>query len=209
MNCFRSLYLWVDLQQEADTGVTPRGCELLSFFVPLGWFTASYPQTAPAWRLWIAFVLCTFGLIYSYPLFKRFRIVLWIAFVLCTFGLIYSKAWSTVRISRLWIAFVLCTFGLIYSRTGIATIIRTVVNCFRSLYLWVDLQLRLLLSRTKPRCELLSFFVPLGWFTAAAAFRFLSSLLWIAFVLCTFGLIYSWGETVRKVADWYILGKYK
>ena len=36
------------------------------------------------------------------------------------------------------------------------------VNCFRSLYLWVDLQLSILSKIKVMRCELLSFFVPLG-----------------------------------------------
>ena len=37
-----------------------------------------------------------------------------------------------------------------------------VVNCFRSLYLWVDLQPSGGSTLRRPRCELLSFFVPLG-----------------------------------------------
>ena len=41
-----------------------------------------------------------------------------------------------------------------------------VVNCFRSLYLWVNLQRSWLTARCGSRCELLSFFVPLGEFTA-------------------------------------------
>ena len=36
VNCFRSLYLWVDLQLGITTPSATRGCELLSFFVPLG-----------------------------------------------------------------------------------------------------------------------------------------------------------------------------
>ena len=116
VNCFRSLYLWVDLQQDTLAVLPVHGCELLSFFVPLGWFTASFFQSMKVVRLWIAFVLCTFGLIYSYTL-------------------TYS---SSVR----------------------------VVNCFRSLYLWVDLQLVQQPPNYPWCCELLSFFVPLGWFTA-------------------------------------------
>ena len=41
-----------------------------------------------------------------------------------------------------------------------------VVNCFRSLYLWVNLQQALNLIDLYDCCELLSFFVPLGEFTA-------------------------------------------
>ena len=37
-----------------------------------------------------------------------------------------------------------------------------VVNCFRSLYLWVDLQRDSVQKKVKESCELLSFFVPLG-----------------------------------------------
>ena len=40
------------------------------------------------------------------------------------------------------------------------------MNCFRSLYLWVNLQRRLLILCSGQSCELLSFFVPLGEFTA-------------------------------------------
>ena len=36
VNCFRSLYLWVDLQLRWGGRSTTGGCELLSFFVPLG-----------------------------------------------------------------------------------------------------------------------------------------------------------------------------
>ena len=36
VNCFRSLYLWVDLQLNPVLTFAPLGCELLSFFVPLG-----------------------------------------------------------------------------------------------------------------------------------------------------------------------------
>ena len=42
----------------------------------------------------------------------------------------------------------------------------SVVNCFRSLYLWVNLQLIKIYSANRTSCELLSFFVPLGEFTA-------------------------------------------
>ena len=90
-------------------------CELLSFFVPLGWFTAITSRSMWWVTLWIAFVLCTFGLIYSYLAEHYTEKMLWIAFVLCTFGLIYSN--RHVRCGDL-----------------------VVVNCFRSLYLWVDLQ---------------------------------------------------------------------
>ena len=40
VNCFRSLYLWVNLQHLSIIPVSRSGCELLSFFVPLGEFTA-------------------------------------------------------------------------------------------------------------------------------------------------------------------------
>ena len=40
MNCFRSLYLWVNLQHVLFEGFVEVCCELLSFFVPLGEFTA-------------------------------------------------------------------------------------------------------------------------------------------------------------------------
>ena len=116
VNCFRSLYLWVDLQLRLDVSYCLVSCELLSFFVPLGWFTAV--------------------------------------------TLIYIKE------DKLWIAFVLCTFGLIYSRKFVVPLHRQVVNCFRSLYLWVDLQRRIHPYPSIHGCELLSFFVPLGWFTA-------------------------------------------
>ena len=141
MNCFRSLYLWVDLQQSTLTSRRRNCCELLSFFVPLGWFTAD--------------------------------------------------AFSTDTAASLWIAFVLCTFGLIYSNCSFILDIITVVNCFRSLYLWVDLQRKYIFINTCGSCELLSFFVPLGWFTAWFDFWLRTPSLWIAFVLCTFGLIYS------------------
>ena len=142
MNCFRSLYLWVDLQRGDVIRQVAKGCELLSFFVPLGWFTATTSCGCWYYTLWIAFVLCTFGLIYSQPLVHARQIGLWIAFVLCTFGLIYSR-----RPGR---------------PEG-----RQVVNCFRSLYLWVDLQPHFGVPPVVWSCELLSFFVPLGWFTAA------------------------------------------
>ena len=41
VNCFRSLYLWVNLQLTSYCVLFGIGCELLSFFVPLGEFTAS------------------------------------------------------------------------------------------------------------------------------------------------------------------------
>ena len=142
-------------------------------------------------QLWIAFVLCTFGLIYSFQSFPICEPLLWIAFVLCTFGLIYSWLSSPNSDTQLWIAFVLCTFGLIYSLSLMRLISVEVVNCFRSLYLWVDLQLKIPQHHFDTSCELLSFFVPLGWFTAMYAEERTPEELWIAFVLCTFGLIYS------------------
>ena len=36
VNCFRSLYLWVDLQPISLAIAMVTSCELLSFFVPLG-----------------------------------------------------------------------------------------------------------------------------------------------------------------------------
>ena len=42
VNCFRSLYLWVNLQLEDSFVLPPYSCELLSFFVPLGEFTAVF-----------------------------------------------------------------------------------------------------------------------------------------------------------------------
>ena len=141
VNCFRSLYLWVDLQHPRRFYVEVSGCELLSFFVPLGWFTAAFSREQYICELWIAFVLCTFGLIYS-----------------ISHG-ISPRPW--------------------------------VVNCFRSLYLWVDLQHARWRQSSKGSCELLSFFVPLGWFTASSPSFPCRPELWIAFVLCTFGLIYS------------------
>ena len=146
VNCFRSLYLWVDLQPVILVVLRSGGCELLSFFVPLGWFTAI--------------------------------------------------VWSTIRRPVLWIAFVLCTFGLIYSLGVTIEASDKVVNCFRSLYLWVDLQRRRRRVQQGRSCELLSFFVPLGWFTAKARRCLSPPRLWIAFVLCTFGLIYSISVTL-------------
>ena len=166
VNCFRSLYLWVDLQPWFRTDVLHHGCELLSFFVPLGWFTASLVQQSHAAELWIAFVLCTFGLIYSYTIFRAHG----------------SLVVNCFRSLYLWVDL---------QRGSIGTIITTVVNCFRSLYLWVDLQRSISLVFVYLSCELLSFFVPLGWFTAQCQQKALAEKLWIAFVLCTFGLIYS------------------
>ena len=167
------------------------GCELLSFFVPLGWFTAVLDDVAGDRQLWIAFVLCTFGLIYSRAAEWVSLRWLWIAFVLCTFGLIYSLLVWRCPDTELWIAFVLCTFGLIYSGNAVVEAKGKVVNCFRSLYLWVDLQRVWRSIASNGSCELLSFFVPLGWFTAPIIRATEQTLLWIAFVLCTFGLIYS------------------
>ena len=242
VNCFRSLYLWVDLQQSCYRQFRKGCCELLSFFVPLGWFTALRLSPNASCLLWIAFVLCTFGLIYSSKPFSlssaavvncfrslylwvdlqrpvpgavhrrscellsffvplgwftasatlgRVEILLWIAFVLCTFGLIYSEIELSASSIKLWIAFVLCTFGLIYSYATYYGKANGVVNCFRSLYLWVDLQPSQMEYIDATGCELLSFFVPLGWFTAAEISLICACVLWIAFVLCTFGLIYS------------------
>ena len=174
VNCFRSLYLWVDLQFHVRYWLYLVSCELLSFFVPLGWFTASLPCHPCLSALWIAFVLCTFGLIYSHKI-------------------------STERYSMLWIAFVLCTFGLIYSVQLRRKDQIRVVNCFRSLYLWVDLQHDFMAIDNALCCELLSFFVPLGWFTAGVVLARLDALLWIAFVLCTFGLIYSFRTELEYV----------
>ena len=217
VNCFRSLYLWVDLQLIMWAGVCQGGCELLSFFVPLGWFTAPLRGDSGGRELWIAFVLCTFGLIYSlhelrYPLVKVvncFRsLYLWVdlqpfrekrendkSCELLSFFV--PLGWFTAgplirkNTAVLWIAFVLCTFGLIYSAGCVKSKRLAVVNCFRSLYLWVDLQQGGVRAYHARSCELLSFFVPLGWFTALVVSEFAATLLWIAFVLCTFGLIYS------------------
>ena len=46
-----------------------------------------------------------------------------------------------------------------------------VVNCFRSLYLWGNLQLVQSPVAVMVSCELLSFFVPLGEFTAPLQFK--------------------------------------
>ena len=267
VNCFRSLYLWVDLQLNIYWDSSAAGCELLSFFVPLGWFTAKINTVSIRLRLWIAFVLCTFGLIYSrqlefsLPIFvvNCFRsLYLWVDLqhgdlravraVSCellsffvplgwfTAGAVEERGqvccellsffvplgWFTASECsvatwwQLWIAFVLCTFGLIYSQCLLLwwpiTVVncfrslylwvdlqrnnhmaapRPVVNCFRSLYLWVDLQHFGIIAMMTPSCELLSFFVPLGWFTAMVTMLLVYLWLWIAFVLCTFGLIYS------------------
>ena len=143
VNCFRSLYLWVDLQQIAKSPIIGTGCELLSFFVPLGWFTADI----------ITALLCP-----GCELLSFFVPLGWFT-AFCIRG---------PFISMLWIAFVLCTFGLIYSSCGRCRYSAAVVNCFRSLYLWVDLQRSRSPLWARSGCELLSFFVPLGWFTAAA-----------------------------------------
>ena len=217
MNCFRSLYLWVDLQRRPPPVLCRGSCELLSFFVPLGWFTAGFCVGARRKELWIAFVLCTFGLIYS-EAFASFlctsvvncfrSLYLWVDLQRATvltdlvgscelLSFFVPLGWFTAsRSSRrirpgLWIAFVLCTFGLIYSTPPPEAWLRLVVNCFRSLYLWVDLQPVRAGRMLRRGCELLSFFVPLGWFTADLKPLMSGSPLWIAFVLCTFGLIYS------------------
>ena len=141
VNCFRSLYLWVDLQPLRKFLKLLRSCELLSFFVPLGWFTAIVVYECSQNQLWIAFVLCTFGLIYSR-----------------TSGSFLSQS-------------VVNCFRSLYLWVDLQPVVKitpplVVVNCFRSLYLWVDLQRCALLIFNKLCCELLSFFVPLGWFTA-------------------------------------------
>ena len=166
VNCFRSLYLWVDLQQSFYHNLSLLCCELLSFFVPLGWFTA----------------LRTMSIFSSSCELLSFFVPL---------GWFTAKDLNVTVAIRLWIAFVLCTFGLIYSRKRVLHAQGKVVNCFRSLYLWVDLQLHVSLRKPPACCELLSFFVPLGWFTARHPDCQRDPSLWIAFVLCTFGLIYS------------------
>ena len=192
VNCFRSLYLWVDLQPVTTKINIFDSCELLSFFVPLGWFTAESENVYRSLRLWIAFVLCTFGLIYSLnartantsAVVNCFRsLYLWVdlqpesrsltvisSCELLSFfvplGWFTAEAAPVASSLELWIAFVLCTFGLIYSDFPIIVSKRGVVNCFRSLYLWVDLQRPFYLLFRLLCCELLSFFVPLGWFTA-------------------------------------------
>ena len=216
VNCFRSLYLWVDLQHPRRFYVEVSGCELLSFFVPLGWFTAAVWDVRSTASCELLSFFVPLGWFTATILSSKVRRKLWIAFVLCTFGLIYSRPRNSGAIWRLWIAFVLCTFGLIYSLSAHNWSPYRVVNCFRSLYLWVDLQQLPnhyyqkwcceLLSFFVPlgwftagvtksnkfiSCELLSFFVPLGWFTADWFRHYNGQQLWIAFVLCTFGLIYS------------------
>ena len=217
VNCFRSLYLWVDLQPAFVLAHEEKSCELLSFFVPLGWFTAKRSPRSCVPQLWIAFVLCTFGLIYSerlcwlilWAVVNCFRsLYLWVDLQHHVHRVGFDQGcellsffvplgWFTAHRRRrrglglLWIAFVLCTFGLIYSPYELAGCSVEVVNCFRSLYLWVDLQPKSPMPQFSIRCELLSFFVPLGWFTADLKPLMSGSPLWIAFVLCTFGLIYS------------------
>ena len=224
VNCFRSLYLWVDLQPSFRCNFPSFCCELLSFFVPLGWFTAKLLSRLEEYGLWIAFVLCTFGLIYSGGRGRRGRervvncfrsLYLWVDLQLYPQTKIVTKGcellsffvplgWFTAEVGRtlndwwLWIAFVLCTFGLIYSELLSRLAELRVVNCFRSLYLWVDLQRRCGCGGQEQGCELLSFFVPLGWFTAGRRTSRSGARLWIAFVLCTFGLIYSLGRVARR-----------
>ena len=141
VNCFRSLYLWVDLQRLIDRLFISTCCELLSFFVPLGWFTAVDVTGHQVEVLWIAFVLCTFGLIYSRNINN----------------IVSSIVVNCFRSLYLWVDLQL--FASLAAG-------RRVVNCFRSLYLWVDLQQCEDRKGTGYGCELLSFFVPLGWFTA-------------------------------------------
>ena len=173
VNCFRSLYLWVDLQRRPRERRSEDSCELLSFFVPLGWFTAQRSQV-------IGYKCCEL-LSFFVPL-----------------GWFTAGHLTTRHTQRLWIAFVLCTFGLIYSERSTHQKLWCVVNCFRSLYLWVDLQRDTVNVLKVPCCELLSFFVPLGWFTAPEAVTINLKSLWIAFVLCTFGLIYSVGKACQR-----------
>ena len=231
---------------------------MLSFFVPLGWFTAVVCKRLGILQLWIAFVLCTFGLIYSLRV-----LLLCLKIVVNCFRSLYlwvdlQQAWSFCWWAYLlWIAFVLCTFGLIYSisikRVSCSTVVNcfrslylwvdlqpisyskrssrvvncfrslylwvdlqhevhqtanvNVVNCFRSLYLWVDLQPNAAPVASVLGCELLSFFVPLGWFTAYPQMEFLSPELWIAFVLCTFGLIYSHRRDGRRL--WLVVNCFR
>ena len=118
VNCFRSLYLWVDLQQQYQERNKACRCELLSFFVPLGWFTA---------------VLRYMDAVHSCELLSFFVPLGWFT----------AKIVVVKCLVRLWIAFVLCTFGLIYSAPKESRAAPQVVNCFRSLYLWVDLQPKL------------------------------------------------------------------
>ena len=166
VNCFRSLYLWVNLQRKGECRWHWNCCELLSFFVPLGEFTACH-------RLCNVPVCCEL-LSFFVPLGE------------------FTAASAAKAVEwRLWIAFVLCTFGWIYSQVSDLRDFVVVVNCFRSLYLWVNLQHGCLESYQCNSCELLSFFVPLGEFTANCRSSKTASSLWIAFVLCTFGWIYS------------------
>ena len=51
VNCFRSLYLWVNLQRFKERPVLVLSCELLSFFVPLGEFTAQSLQDVVGQRV--------------------------------------------------------------------------------------------------------------------------------------------------------------
>ena len=193
VNCFRSLYLWVDLQQHGHSCDNQDRCELLSFFVPLGWFTAEPPR-----RYFPIHVVNCFRSLYLWvdlqlqsnePALSRvvncFRsLYLWVDLQQRTgsvtgygscelLSFFVPLGWFTAGFFpraygyQLWIAFVLCTFGLIYSITLYSVRICAVVNCFRSLYLWVDLQPFQHSTSDVLSCELLSFFVPLGWFTAS------------------------------------------
>ena len=146
VNCFRSLYLWVDLQLSNIKVKLLQSCELLSFFVPLGWFTAFCLSGHQPIALWIAFVLCTFGLIYSQRIISDGHV----------------EVVNCFRSLYLWVDLQRKQFD------GVALI---VVNCFRSLYLWVDLQHSHDTPKVVVSCELLSFFVPLGWFTASRGGR--------------------------------------
>ena len=188
VNCFRSLYLWGNLQQVRVLVRMVDCCELLSFFVPLGEFTA-YTLNI------IANTSCEL-LSFFVPLGE----------FTANFKVMENQL-------SLWIAFVLCTFGGIYSLTCNITTKIGVVNCFRSLYLWGNLQPHAYGRLLSLCCELLSFFVPLGEFTAYRHDAECKAVLWIAFVLCTFGGIYSdkdkrdaWVRVVNCFRSLYLWG---
>ena len=167
VNCFRSLYLWVNLQLKSKISKTFQSCELLSFFVPLGEFTAVMEEIAMLIELWIAFVLCTFGWIYSWSdnhapyerVVNCFRsLYLWV------------NLQPTMRIIWVTLSCELLSFfvplGEFTAHWHQVSANQHVVNCFRSLYLWVNLQPPDTIPLPRTCCELLSFFVPLGEFTA-------------------------------------------
>ena len=225
VNCFRSLYLWVDLQLRVKLKRKGKRCELLSFFVPLGWFTATVVCYISRCVLWIAFVLWTFGLIYSVltvnnvttSVVNCFRsLYLWVDlqplrkflkllrscellsfFVPLGWFTAHKSMNATSPCCELLSFFV--PLGWFTANFVEIAYLYHVVNCFRSLYLWVDLQLIAKDYAAKESCELLSFFVPLGWFTAWKYLCKFPWQLWIAFVLCTFGLIYSASDQIFKL----------